>query len=37
MSPAIMGTALACRAATVFILAAIDLIQRKARRSGLAK
>jgi hypothetical protein len=37
MSPAIMGTALACGAAAVFILAAIDMFQRKTRRSGLGK
>jgi len=37
MSPAIMGAALACGAAAVIILAAIDMFQRKARRSGLAK
>jgi hypothetical protein len=34
MSAALMGMALGCGAAAVFILIAIDMLQRKMRRTG---
>jgi hypothetical protein len=34
MSAALMGTALGCGAVAVFVLVAIDMLQRKVRRPG---